>query len=137
MGRIYKEIEINNKKVSVKVDTGSDFDLSLKKETIEKLNLKKHPTAYAEMETEELGKIKSPVWMSDINVRGCTMPAFIVEASGENLLGHPILQELGVNIDEKNHNININCPQNRISEKRGRIIITGSITNGRLGKIVQ
>ena len=61
MGRIYENIEIDGKKVRVKVDTGSDFPLALKGDVIRKLKLKKHPTAKALLFTEEGPIIKSPV----------------------------------------------------------------------------
>jgi len=103
MGIIYKEIEIEGKPVNLKVDTGSDFALSLKREIIEELKLQKHPKTYALLKTEE-GDKKSPVYLARIKISSCEFgaPQLVVEAFGEdNLLGHPILQALGAKVDEE------------------------------------
>ena len=127
MGRIYEEIEVEGKRVKVKVDTGSDFPLCLKANVIKELNLKQHPTARAKLKTEE-GVKYSPAYLAKIKIRGCTfgIPQLIVETTGEdNLLGHPILQALGAKLDE-NKEIFIfdmdKCPKGSAGGKTGKIV---------------
>jgi len=129
MGIVYEEIEIEGKPVKVKIDTGSDFELALRKEVIEKLKLKEAPFK-AKIFREE-GKIREyfePMWFARTKIRSCEFPVplRVIEASGENLLGHPILQALGVKIDEENETFTfdpIMCPK---GVKGG---ITGYIIN--------
>jgi len=126
MGKIYEEIDIDGKKVKVKIDTGSDFALCLKKEVIKKLGLKKHPKAYAILKTEE-GDKKSPAYLANIKIGCCKfgVPQLVVEAFGEdNLLGHPILQSLQAKVDEEKHKIVFDCdkcPIGNTGEKTGEI----------------
>ena len=128
MGKIYEEIEIEGKKIKVKIDTGSDFALSLKKEVIKKLGLQKHPKAYALLKTEE-GEKKSPVWFVRTKIKGCEFgaPQLVVEAFGEdNLLGHPILQALGAKVDEDKEEFSfdpIMCPRGCRGGITGEIIL--------------
>lgn len=127
MGKIYEDIEINGKKVKVKVDTGSDFPLSLRRDVIKKLNLKKHPTAKALLFTEE-GTKESPAYMARIKIKDCEFgsPQTVVEAFGEdNLLGHPILQALDAKVDEKKKKITFKsemCPRGSRGGITGYII---------------
>ncbi len=129
MGRIYEEIEVDGRKVRVKVDTGSDFPLALKRDIIRKLKLKKHPTAKALLDTEE-GRKESPAYMARIKIKGCEFgsPQPIVEAFGEdNLLGHPILQALGAKIDEKKERIIFDmtrCPTGSRGGVTGKIVMS-------------
>ena len=105
MGIIYENIEIEGKKIPVKIDTGSDFALALRKEVIEKLKLKKSPLK-PKVTREEEGETKEhlePVWLARIKIKNCEFgsPQLVVEAFGEdNLLGHPVLQALGAKVDE-------------------------------------
>lgn len=124
MGKIYEEIKVNDKKVKVKIDTGSDLPLCLKKDVIKKLKLKKHPTAIAKFFTEEKGYVESPAYIANIRMKNCnTYPTVIVEATGENLLGHPLLQVFEAKIDEKKEELIIDkCPIFRTGEKTGKII---------------
>lgn len=127
MGIIFEEIEIEGKKVKVKVDTGSDFALCLRKEVIEDLKLVKHPKARAILFTEE-GKKETSVYLARIKIQGCSFasPQIVVEAFGEdNLLGHPILQALGAIVDEKTEKVIFDmdkCPTGRAGGITGEII---------------
>ena len=127
MGRIYDTITVEGQEIEVKVDTGSDFPLSLTKDTIKKLNLKKHPTARALIYTEE-GPRESPAYMARIKINKCEfgVPQAIVETIGpENLLGHPILQALDAKIDEEKEKVIFNmkkCPTGSVGGMRGKII---------------
>lgn len=128
MGEIYEEIEIEGIKKKVKIDTGSDFALCLRKEVIEELKLIKHPTAKAIIYREEKGKLipdYSPVYLANIKIKNC--PAYvekIVEAFGQNnLLGHPILQLFKAKIDEEKEELIIGkCPTFTTGGKTGEII---------------
>ena len=124
MGKIYEEIKVNDKKVKVKVDTGSDLPLCLRKDVIEKLKLKKHPTAIAKFFTEEKGYVESPTYFANIRLKKCNpYPVVVVEATGENLLGHPVLQVFEAKIDEKKEELIIDkCPVFRTGEVTGKII---------------
>ena len=127
MGRIYEEIEIEGKLIKVKIDTGSDFPLCLKKNIIKKLKLIKHPKK-AILLTEE-GPKETPVYLANIKIGCCNFgpPQLVVEAFGEdNLLGHPILQSLQAKVDEKKHKLVFDCdkcPTGTTGEKIGEIII--------------
>jgi len=113
MSRIYEEIEVEGHKVRVKIDSGSDFPLCLRRETIEQLGLKDSGKK-ALLIREEYGKAiqePTPIYLAEIKVNGCPMfVERVTEAFGENLLGHPILQLLGAKVDEKNDKLEINCP---------------------------
>ena len=127
MGRIYEKIEIEGKKVKVKIDTGSDFPLCLRKDIIKKLGLKPHPTAKAELHTEE-GIKYSPAYLATIKIKGCRFgaPQIVVEAFGEdNLLGHPILQALDAKINEERGIIEFDkdkCPRGSAGGITGRML---------------
>ena len=126
MGIIYEEIEIEGKPIKVKIDTGSDFPLCLKKEVIKKLKLVKHPKK-ALLFTEE-GTKETPVYLANIKVGCCNFgpPQVVVESFGEdNLLGHPILQTLQAKVDEEKHKLIFDCdkcPIGTTGDKRGKII---------------
>ena len=126
MGKIYEEIEVEGEKVKVKVDTASDFALSLRRETIEKLKLPLSPKK-ALLRTEE-GPKESPVYLARVKIGKCEFgsPQIVVEAFGDdNLLGHPILQALDANIDEKNKKIVFDsdmCPRGNRGGITGKII---------------
>jgi predicted aspartyl protease len=128
MGKIYEEIEVEGEKVIVKIDTASDFELALRKEVIEKLKLKRAPFK-AKVFREEEGKMKEysePMWFARTKIKGCEFPTplKIIEASGENLLGHPILQALSAKIDEENKTFTFEprmCPKGFTGELRGKI----------------
>jgi len=127
MGRVYEDMKIEGKNVKVKVDTGSDFPLSLIRETIKRLKLKKHPTAKALMFTEE-GEKESPAYLARVKIKGCEFgaPQLIVESFGkDNLLGHPILQALGAKVDEDKEKITFDarkCPTGSVGGVTGKII---------------
>ena len=129
MGKIYEDIEIEGKMVRVKVDTASDFPLALTKETIERLNLPLSPRKAITFREEE-GKrreYREDVWLARIKIGNCefAVPQVVVVASGENLLGHPILQTLGAKIDEKKERMVFDmekCPRGETGELMGRII---------------
>ena len=126
MGNIHEEIEIEGKLIKVKIDTGCDFPLALKKEVIEKLNLTKHPKK-ALLFTEE-GTKKSDVYLANVKIGNCNfgVPQVVVEAFGEeNLLGHPILQALGAKVDEDKEIVIFNmskCPKGVKGGITGKII---------------
>ena len=126
MGNIYEDIEIEGKPIKVKIDTASDFALSLRKEVIKKLKLQKHPKK-AILLTEE-GEKESSVWLANIKIGCCKFgpPQLVVEAFGkDNLLGHPILQTLQAKVDEKKHKLVFDCdkcPIGTIGDKKGKII---------------
>ena len=124
MGQIFEEIEVEDQRVKVKIDTGSDFPLSLKKELIEKLKLVRHPTAKALIISEERGLVESPAYIARVKVRGCEIPpTVVVEATGENILGHPIMQLLKAKVDEEKEKLIIErCPEFFFGEFRGKII---------------
>ena len=129
MGKIYEEIEIEGKKVSVKIDTASDIPLCLRKEVIKKLKLSKSPLK-AKLFREEEGKTREyleDIWLARIKIKGCefAVPQLVVEAKGENLLGHPILQALGAKIDEEKEEFTFKpqmCPRGETGEVIGEII---------------
>ena len=129
MGKIYEDIIIEGKKVKVKIDTASDIPLCLRKEVIDKLKLSKSPLK-AKLFREEGGKTRGysePVWLARIKIKGSEFgaPQLVVEAKGENLLGHPILQALGAKIDEEKETFTfdpIMCPRGSTGEVRGEII---------------
>ncbi|MHA1852543.1 MAG: hypothetical protein ACTSUF_03440 [Candidatus Heimdallarchaeaceae archaeon] len=126
MSRIYEEIEVEGKKIKVKIDTASDFPLCLRKEVIEKLGLKDSGKK-ALLFREENGKMipePTPIYLAEIKIKNC--PPYvekITEAFGENLLGHPVLQMYGAKIDEEKEKLIINeCPTFfRTGEIRGKI----------------
>ena len=75
-----------------------------------------------------------PVWLARIKIRSCefAVPQIVVEASGENLLGNPILQTLGIKIDEGNEEFTFDprmCPRGRTGELMGEIIENGKDKN--------
>ena len=129
MGIIREEIEIEREPIKVKIDTASDFELALRKEVIEKLKLKKAPFK-AKIFREEEGKTREyfePMWFARTKIKKCEFPVplRVIEASGENLLGHPILQTLGAKIDEKKKKFTFDpkmCPRGETGEIRGEII---------------
>lgn len=129
MGKIYEEIEIEGKPFKVKLDTGSDFELTLRKEVIEELKLQKAPFK-AKTFREEEGKTREyleSMWFARTKIRGCEFPTplRVIEASGESLLGHPILQALGAKIDEENETFTfdpIMCPKGCRGGITGKII---------------
>lgn len=129
MGKIYEEIKIEGKKVKVKVDTASDAPLCLRKEVIKKLKLSKSPLK-AKLFREEEGKTREyleDIWLARIKIKGCefAVPQLVIEAKGENLLGHPILQALGAKIDEEKETFTFNpimCPRGSTGEVRGEIV---------------
>jgi len=132
MGNIYEDIEIEDKKIPVKIDTASEFPLALRKEVIEELKLKKSPLK-AKVTREEEGETKEhlePVWLARIKIKSCEfgVPQIVVEAKGGNLLGNPILQALGAKINEENEEFTFNprmCPRGETGELMGEIIENG------------
>jgi predicted aspartyl protease len=109
MGIVYEEIEIEGQPVKVKIDTGCDFPLALRREVIEQLKLHLSPLK-AKTFREEEGKVREileNVWLARIKICGCefAVPQNVIEASGENLLGHPILQALQAKVDEEKHKL--------------------------------
>lgn len=128
MGKIYEEIEIEGKPVRVKIDTASDFALCLRRETINELKLPLSPRK-AQAFREENGKtieIREDVWLARIKIRDCefAVPQIVIEAHGENLLGHPILQALGAKIDEKHKKFDFDsdmCPRGATGEVMGTL----------------
>jgi predicted aspartyl protease len=148
MSRIYEEIEIEGKKVKVKIDTGSDFPLSLRKELINELGLPMHPTIKAQVFREEEGKPKTelePTWTAETNIRGCKLILPIVEAKGDNLLGNTLLQKMKASIDAGKDGISFTeCPKSpwfidkekRIFELTGNFVLTGYCGEGKLGEFV-
>lgn len=129
MGRIYEEIEIEGEPIKVKIDTASDIALCLRKEVIKKLKLSKSPLK-AKVFREEEGKTREyleDIWLARIKIKDCEFgaPQLVIESSGENLLGHPILQALGAKIDEKKKKFTFDpkmCPRGETGEIRGEIV---------------
>lgn len=129
MGIIFEEVEINGKKIKVKVDTGSDFPLCLKKEIINKLKLPLSPLKakiFREDGTERT-EVFENVWTARIKIRGCEfgVPQHVIEAHGDNLLGHPILQALGAKVDEAEEKVVFDmdkCPTGSVGGPTGEVI---------------
>jgi len=125
MGRIYEEIEIEGKKVQVKIDTASDFPLCLRREIIEELGLKdsgKRALLFREENGKNIAE-PTPIYLAEIKMRDC--PAYVervTESYGENILGHPVLQMFGVKIDEKTEKLTVICPTSfSFGELRGKM----------------
>jgi len=103
-----EKIKVNGVEVECKVDTGADF-LYLSKDVIKKAGLK--PLKKIKVKYANGFEDEKDVFLEDIEIAGCKVPAVVIVEGHHNLLGHNVLQRLGAVIDEQKGEIKYRvCP---------------------------